>query len=240
YTYDRGRAGHRGWDRRLCGPRGREEPARHRHHYFFFFSSRRRHTRFSRDWSSDVCSSDLLSGRRRGHVDVAAPFTSGGRPGRLRVLPPRRHRRQRALGRAAPRRAAVKRSLALLAAVGFIAVLARAISDAVGPDGATPFVVVASFGVYVVTAELVLGRARSNRGPRTRAASGIAQWVPAFLWVPYAVVAYHVGPELAAPTPVFAAGIALTVLGIVFALWALATIGRHFDLEIEVHEDHEL
>src|SRR5690606_39943943 len=26
---------------------------------FFFFSSRRRHPRFSRDWSSDVCSSDL-------------------------------------------------------------------------------------------------------------------------------------------------------------------------------------
>src|SRR5260370_21187850 len=28
---------------------------------FFFFSSRRRHTRFKCDWSSDVCSSDLLS-----------------------------------------------------------------------------------------------------------------------------------------------------------------------------------
>src|SRR2546429_1816814 len=27
---------------------------------FFFFSSRRRHTRCSRDWSSDVCSSDLI------------------------------------------------------------------------------------------------------------------------------------------------------------------------------------
>src|SRR6266511_4436895 len=27
--------------------------------FFFFFSSRRRHTIFSRDWSSDVCSSDL-------------------------------------------------------------------------------------------------------------------------------------------------------------------------------------
>src|SRR2546422_5682457 len=27
---------------------------------FFFFSSRRRHTRCSRDWSSDVCSSDLF------------------------------------------------------------------------------------------------------------------------------------------------------------------------------------
>src|SRR5206468_9618345 len=31
--------------------------------YFFFFSSRRRHTRSDRDWSSDVCSSDLR-GRR--------------------------------------------------------------------------------------------------------------------------------------------------------------------------------
>src|SRR5690606_40204393 len=28
-------------------------------HISFFFSGRRRHTRFSRDWSSDVCSSDL-------------------------------------------------------------------------------------------------------------------------------------------------------------------------------------
>ena len=27
--------------------------------FFFFFSSRRRHTRLVRDWSSDVCSSDL-------------------------------------------------------------------------------------------------------------------------------------------------------------------------------------
>src|SRR2546430_13030009 len=27
---------------------------------YFFFSSRRRHTRFDCDWSSDVCSSDLI------------------------------------------------------------------------------------------------------------------------------------------------------------------------------------
>src|SRR5437763_7306400 len=41
--------------------------------FFFFFASRRRHTRYSGDWSSDVCSSDLsdksrilvFSGRRR-------------------------------------------------------------------------------------------------------------------------------------------------------------------------------
>src|SRR6266536_2190275 len=30
--------------------------------FFFFFSSRRRHTRSTRDWSSDVCSSDLSDG----------------------------------------------------------------------------------------------------------------------------------------------------------------------------------
>src|SRR2546422_2258499 len=34
----------------------------------FFFSSRRRHTRCSRDWSSDVCSSDLeVDGAARAH-----------------------------------------------------------------------------------------------------------------------------------------------------------------------------
>src|SRR5438105_7617834 len=32
--------------------------------FFFFFSSRRRHTRSTRDWSSDVCSSDLGGGLR--------------------------------------------------------------------------------------------------------------------------------------------------------------------------------
>ena len=29
--------------------------------FFFFFSSRRRHTSYWRDWSSDVCSSDLIT-----------------------------------------------------------------------------------------------------------------------------------------------------------------------------------
>src|SRR2546422_1232013 len=32
--------------------------------FSFFFSSRRRHTRCSRDWSSDVCSSDLAPAHR--------------------------------------------------------------------------------------------------------------------------------------------------------------------------------
>src|SRR5215213_783929 len=36
--------------------------------FFFFFSSRRRHTRLVSDWSSDVCSSDLLVGKLPDHL----------------------------------------------------------------------------------------------------------------------------------------------------------------------------
>src|SRR3989449_6984594 len=46
---------------------------------FFFFSSRRRHTRCSRDWSSDVCSSDLncfcTGSTPAQNVDKLVPFT---------------------------------------------------------------------------------------------------------------------------------------------------------------------
>src|SRR2546422_6011888 len=41
------------------------------HRRVFFFSSRRRHTRCSRDWSSDVCSSDLAKVPLRVPVPVA-------------------------------------------------------------------------------------------------------------------------------------------------------------------------
>src|SRR2546422_1922855 len=44
---------------------------------FFFFSSRRRHTRCSRDWSSDVCSSDLL----QAGPDSPAQEPARNRPG---------------------------------------------------------------------------------------------------------------------------------------------------------------
>src|SRR6266702_6945538 len=55
--------------------------------FFFFFSSRRRHTRWPRDWSSDVCSSDLASGTvaafntssmRILHGMIGPKFQSGG------------------------------------------------------------------------------------------------------------------------------------------------------------------
>src|SRR5882762_11425165 len=45
----------------------------------FFFSSRRRHTRFKCDWSSDVCSSDL--------VDVGALITAGSPVNNTAVAP---------------------------------------------------------------------------------------------------------------------------------------------------------
>src|SRR5215813_4319577 len=52
---------------------------------FFFFSSRRRHTRCGRDWSSDVCSSDLrfVPGRRRmRHPPVRGQAQRARVPGR--------------------------------------------------------------------------------------------------------------------------------------------------------------
>src|SRR5438270_3737581 len=48
---------------------------------FFFFSSRRRHTRFDCDWSSDVCSSDLLESESKSAISlVTADFDSDSRP----------------------------------------------------------------------------------------------------------------------------------------------------------------
>src|SRR5690606_39734269 len=51
-------------------------------YFLFFFSSRRRHTRFSRDWSSDVCSSDLVEEIRENdefiNVDVETRTPGNG------------------------------------------------------------------------------------------------------------------------------------------------------------------
>src|SRR5699024_11449210 len=61
---------------------------------FFFFSSRRRHTRSKRDWSSDVCSSDLTgsdpicrfarANRQIGSLPVAERKQAGMRVGEAR------------------------------------------------------------------------------------------------------------------------------------------------------------
>ncbi len=55
-----------------------------------------------------------------------------------------------------------------------------------------------------------------------RTAGGLAAVAPYFFWAPYVVI------------------VALCVLGIAFSLWSIATLGRHYDLVLEVHQDHEL
>src|SRR2546429_7020116 len=73
---------------------------------FFFFSSRRRHTRCSRDWSSDVCSSDLKHKR-----DTEDNWTA--------VRP--RHASQYNAGRGHPRReGADRKSTRLNSSHGYI------------------------------------------------------------------------------------------------------------------------
>src|SRR2546422_5955097 len=51
--------------------------------FFFFFSSRRRHTRCSRDWSSDVCSSDLRLRQRKFQIPHRFPIPPDVLPGTL-------------------------------------------------------------------------------------------------------------------------------------------------------------
>src|SRR3712207_7601475 len=61
--------------------------------FFFFFSSRRRHTRYWRDWSSDVCSSDLVGvvccyvGAVEEGERVVEPLKAFGRPVRTEAVP---------------------------------------------------------------------------------------------------------------------------------------------------------
>src|SRR5207249_2451371 len=60
---------------------------------FFFFSSRRRHTKSKRDWSSDVCSSDLIAGRR-------SPLSPrGNEPARFREVAKGRRSEERRVGK---------------------------------------------------------------------------------------------------------------------------------------------
>src|SRR6266536_4459964 len=54
---------------------------------FFFFSSRRRHTRSTRDWSSDVCSSNLREGELLVEK-LKRAFEGNGRSGLVFAPPP--------------------------------------------------------------------------------------------------------------------------------------------------------
>src|SRR2546430_1542246 len=60
--------------------------------FFFFFSSRRRHTRFDCDWSSDVCSSDLLCKLGDGKPALRAQHRVGEDLTRMRRIVHTSHR----------------------------------------------------------------------------------------------------------------------------------------------------
>jgi protein-S-isoprenylcysteine O-methyltransferase Ste14 len=97
---------------------------------------------------------------------------------------------------------------------------------------------VLSFIAYVVFATRVRARARVG-GRMTLARGGaLSQVLPSFVWVPYVVIAVRPGPELAVPEPLRWIGLFLVVAGIAFSIWAAATLGRHFDFEVEIHEGH--
>ncbi|HYV21776.1 MAG TPA: isoprenylcysteine carboxylmethyltransferase family protein [Candidatus Bathyarchaeia archaeon] len=111
-----------------------------------------------------------------------------------------------------------------------------------GPPSPEPiaFVVVASFTAFMLVAQIARLRGRARRGPTEMSDQGIAQWSAMFFWVPYLVVALRLGPELDVPEWLRWLGLFLTVAGIVFAIRAVLVLGRHYDLELEIHADHEL
>ena len=96
-----------------------------------------------------------------------------------------------------------------------------------------------SFAAYGLFATRLRGQV--VRGRRMLARGGmVAQGLPYFIWIPYVVIALRPGPELPLPDPVRWVGLALVVGGIAFSMWSARTLGRHFDVEVEVHEGHEV
>jgi protein-S-isoprenylcysteine O-methyltransferase Ste14 len=94
--------------------------------------------------------------------------------------------------------------------------------------------------IFIVSAQVAQRRALARRGATLRTAGGLAALVPYFFWVPYVVIWLRPGPEVATPEALRWLGVLLSVVGIAFSLWAMVTLGRHYDLVLEVHQGHEL
>lgn len=107
-------------------------------------------------------------------------------------------------------------------------------------DSMVSLAVIACGAAFIVFAQVARRRAVAQRGASLRTSGGLPQLAPYFLWVPYAVVAIRPGPRVDVPAPFVALGVALAVAGVAIALWAIVTLGRHYDLLLEVHAGHEL
>lgn len=100
--------------------------------------------------------------------------------------------------------------------------------------------VIAGGAVFIVFAQLARRRAVAARGGSLRASTGLPQVVPYFFWVPYAVVALRIGPVIGVSPALVGLGVGLSALGVALALWAIAVLGRHYDLTLEIHAGHQL
>lgn len=107
------------------------------------------------------------------------------------------------------------------------------------PPALASAIVVASFAVFMLVAQVVRARNVVRRGASLRRARGIADSATYFFWLPYVVVWLRPGPSLDLGA-LAVVGVALAVAGVAFALWAMATLGRHYDLTLEVHGGHEI
>lgn len=98
----------------------------------------------------------------------------------------------------------------------------------------------AAIVAYLALAVVVRARSRRSRGPSLQRVGGGAALLPYLVPIPYVVIALRPGPELPVPDPFRWAGLALVLLGIALSMWAALTLGRHFDMEVELHAGHEV
>lgn len=107
--------------------------------------------------------------------------------------------------------------------------------------GVVTTVTVAAIAVYIALAFALRRRSIRWRGKSLQQGTGLAaKWLPYMLPIPYLVIALRIGPELDVPVALRWAGLVLVVAGVAFSSWAALTLGRHFDMEVEVHRGHEL
>ena len=107
-------------------------------------------------------------------------------------------------------------------------------------DGLISLVIAAGGAVFITFAQLARRRAVAERGGSLRISAGLPQLVPYFFWVPYAVVMFRLGPTIVIDDAVRMIGLLLSVLGVGLSLWSIVTLGRHYDLVLEVHAGHQL
>jgi protein-S-isoprenylcysteine O-methyltransferase Ste14 len=107
-------------------------------------------------------------------------------------------------------------------------------------DGVISLIVIAGGVMFIAFAQLARRRAVAERGASLRTSTGLPQIVPYFFWVPYVVVGLGLGPNIPLGAPIRLIGVTLSILGIAGSLWAIVTLGRHYDLVLEVHAGHQL